>query len=98
MASHCATLLKRNNLTIDDIDWFIPHQANLRIIETTASLLKFPLERVIVNVEKYANTSSASIPAALHEAFTDGRIKRGQTLLFAAFGGGLTSGAILLTF
>lgn len=98
MAQHCATLLKRHNLTVDDIDWFIPHQANLRIIETTASLLKYPMDKVIVNVDKYANTSSASIPSALHEAFLDGRVKRGQTLLFAAFGAGLTSGAVLLKF
>lgn len=98
MASHCATLLKRNNMTVEDIDWFIPHQANLRIIETTGQLLKFPADKTIINVEKYANTSSASIPAALHEAFTDGRIKRGDTLLFAAFGAGLTSGATLLKF
>lgn len=98
MASHCATLLKRNNMTVDDVDWFIPHQANLRIIETTGSLVKFPAEKTIINVEKYANTSSASIPAALHEAVQDGRIKRGQTLLFAAFGAGLTSGAVLLKF
>jgi 3-oxoacyl-[acyl-carrier-protein] synthase-3 len=98
MSRHCATLLERNGMSLDDIDWFIPHQANLRIIETTAKLLEFPMDRVIVNVEKYANTSSASIPAALHEAFMDGRIKRGQTLLFAAFGAGLTSGAVLLKF
>lgn len=98
MSSHCKTLLDRNNLTIDDIDWFIPHQANLRIIETTGKLLKCPEEKVIVNVEKYANTSSASVPAALHEAVNDGRIKRGDKLLFAAFGAGVTSGATLLTF
>ena len=98
MSAHCATILKRQNLTVDDIDWFIPHQANLRIIETTASLLKYPMEKVIVNVEKYANTSSASIPAALHEAVMDGRIKRGQKILLAAFGAGLTSGAALIEF
>jgi len=98
MSSHCQALLDRNNLTIDDVDWFVPHQANLRIIETTGKLLKCPDEKVIVNVEKYANTSSASIPAALHEAVEDGRIKRGQIILLAAFGAGLTSGAILLKF
>ena len=98
MSSHCQTLLKRNNMTIDDIDWFIPHQANLRIIETTGNLLKCPPEKVIVNVQKYANTSSASVPAALHEAVSDGRIKRGDMVLFAAFGAGLTSGANLLKF
>lgn len=98
MSRHCATLLERNNISKEEVDWFIPHQANLRIIETTAKLLDFPMEKVIVNVEKYANTSSASIPAALHEAVMDGRIKRGQTLLFAAFGAGLTSGAVLLKY
>ena len=98
MSSHCLTLLKRHNLTIDDIDWFIPHQANLRIIETTGNLLKCPTEKVIINVEKYANTSSASVPAALHEAYEDGRVKRGDLILFAAFGAGLTSGATLLKF
>lgn len=98
MAKHCATLLKRNNLTTEDINWFIPHQANLRIIETTAKLLSYPMEKVICNVEKYANTSSASIPIALTEAIADGRIKRGDMVLFAAFGAGLTSGATLLRF
>jgi 3-oxoacyl-[acyl-carrier-protein] synthase-3 len=98
MSRHCATLLERNGMGLEDIDWFIPHQANLRIIETTAKLLNFPMDKVIVNVEKYANTSSASIPAALHEAFMDGRVKRGQTILVAAFGAGLTSGAVLLKF
>jgi len=98
MSRHCATLLERNNISKEEVDWFIPHQANLRIIETTAKLLDYPMEKVIVNVDKYANTSSASIPAALHEAFVDGRVKRGQTLLFAAFGAGLTSGAVLIKF
>jgi 3-oxoacyl-[acyl-carrier-protein] synthase-3 len=98
MASHSAKLLERNGLSIDDIDWFIPHQANLRIIETAAGLLKFPADKVIVNVEKYANTSSASIPTAMYEAIQDGRIKRGQKILMAAFGAGLTSGAILIEY
>jgi 3-oxoacyl-[acyl-carrier-protein] synthase-3 len=98
MSSHCATLLEQNNLSLDDINWFIPHQANLRIIETTAQLLKFPLERVIINVEKYANTSSASIPAAMHEAICDGRIKRGDNIIMAAFGAGLTSAAVLIKY
>lgn len=98
MASHCATLLKRNNLSLDDINWFIPHQANLRIIEAVAHLLKFPMEKVIVNVEKYANTSSASIPSAMTEAIDDERIQRGQLVLMAAFGAGLTSGAALIRY
>lgn len=98
MAAHCRTLLKKHDLTADDIDWFIPHQANLRIIETTAKLLNYPMEKVIVNVEKYANTSSASIPVALHEAVMDGRIKRGQRILIAAFGAGLTSAAAIIEY
>lgn len=96
MSTQSAQLLERNNLTIDDIDWFIPHQANLRIIELTAKLLNYPMEKVIVNVQKYANTSSASIPVAIHEALMDGRLKRGQKILMSAFGSGLTSGAALI--
>lgn len=98
MSSHASSLLKRNNLTIDDIDWFIPHQANLRIIEATGNLINCPPEKVIVNVEKYANTSSASIPVALQEAVADGRIKRGQLILMTAFGAGLTSAGVLIRY
>lgn len=98
MASHCSTLLKKNELSLEDIDWFIPHQANLRIMEAVAKLLKFPEEKVISNVEKYANTSSATIPSALHEAIEDGRIKRGQKIMVAAFGAGLTSGAAIFQY
>jgi 3-oxoacyl-[acyl-carrier-protein] synthase-3 len=98
MSSHCQKLLTQHGLSLNDIQWFIPHQANLRIIETTASLLNFPLEKVIINVEKYANTSSASIPAALFEAIEDGRVKRGDKILMATFGSGLTSGALLLEY
>lgn len=98
MARHSASVLEKAGLTIDDVDWFIPHQANLRIIETTGKLLNFPEEKTIINVQKYANTSSASIPAALHEAIMDGRVKRGQNILVAAFGAGLTSAAALLKY
>lgn len=98
MASHCQTLLKRNNLTNDDIDWFIPHQANLRIIETAAKLLNFPLEKTITTVHKYANTSSASIPAAFNEALDSGQIKKGDRILMAAFGAGLTSAAAIIEY
>jgi 3-oxoacyl-[acyl-carrier-protein] synthase III len=98
MASHCATVLQKANLKPQDIKWFIPHQANLRIIEATANRLEFPMEKVIVNVAKTANTSSASIPIALDEAVRDGRIKRGDYMIFAAFGAGLTSGAVCLRY
>ena len=98
MASHCAHLLEHSRTPMDQVDWFIPHQANLRIIEAVGKRLEFPLEKVISNVQHYANTSSASIPIALTEALADGKIKRGDTLMLAAFGAGLTSGAILLKY
>jgi 3-oxoacyl-[acyl-carrier-protein] synthase-3 len=98
MAAHCETVLKEAEITLDQVDWFLPHQANLRIIEAVATRLNFPLERTIINVDKYANTSSATVPIALDEAIRDGRIKRGQTVLIAAFGAGLTSGAVLFKY
>jgi len=98
MASHCENVIKNSDMTIDDIDWFIPHQANLRIIEAVGNRMNFPSEKVIVNVHKYANTSSASIPIALSEAVEAGKIKQGDNILMAAFGGGLTSGAITLKY
>lgn len=98
MAHLCEQVISKANLQTKDISWFIPHQANLRIIEAVGHRFDFPTEKVIINVDKYANTSSASIPIALSEALDAGKIKRGDYLLFAAFGAGLTSGAILLKF
>lgn len=98
MASLCEQVIAKANLQTKDIDWFIPHQANLRIIEAVGNRFEFPPGKVIINVDKYANTSSASIPIALSEAVTSKKIKRGDYLLFAAFGAGLTSGAILLKY
>ena len=83
---------------LDDIDWFIPHQANMRIITAAAKKLKMPMERVIATVDEHANTSGASIPLALDLAVRDGRIKRGDTLLMAAFGAGFTWGSAMLRF
>jgi 3-oxoacyl-[acyl-carrier-protein] synthase-3 len=88
--------LAENNIGIDELDWFVPHQANLRIIEAVAKRLKFPMEKVLINIDKCGNTSSATIPTALDEAVRDGRIKKGQMVLLDAFGAGLTYGAILL--
>ena len=88
--------LSENQISISELDWFVPHQANLRIIEAVAKRLEFPMEKVLINVDKYGNTSSATIPSALDEAVRDGRIKEGQTVLLDAFGAGLTYGAILL--
>lgn len=81
-----------------DIDWFVPHQANMRIIKAAARKLGMPMERVIATVDEHANTSGASIPLALDLAIRDGRIKRGDTLLFAAFGAGFTWGSTMLIY
>lgn len=83
---------------LGDIDWFVPHQANMRIITAAAKRLGMPMERVIATVDEHANTSGASIPLALDLAIRDGRIKRGQTLLFAAFGAGFTWGSAMLKY
>jgi 3-oxoacyl-[acyl-carrier-protein] synthase-3 len=81
-----------------DLDWLVPHQANLRIISAAAKKLDLPMERVVVTVDEHANTSSASIPLALDTAVRDGRIQRGQLLLFEAFGAGFTWGSALVRF
>ena len=83
-------------LAAADIDWLVPHQANLRIIEATAKRLGVPMERVVTTVERHANTSAASIPLALDEAARDGRIETGQRVLLLGVGGGFTWGSILL--
>lgn len=98
MASHCEKVLRDAGMTLDQVDWFVPHQANLRIIEAVGTRLNFPTEKTVINVDRYANTSSATVPTALDEAIRDGRIKRGQTILVAAFGAGLTSGAALFKY
>ena len=88
--------LDANGLAAEDIDWLVPHQANKRILDGTARKLRLPKERMVVTVERHANTSAASIPLALDEAVKDGRIKRGELVLMEAMGGGLTWGAILV--
>ncbi len=80
----------RAGLTIEDVDWFIPHQANVRIIDAAAERLGQPKEKFFVNVERYGNTSSASVPVALYEAVRDGHIHHGDVAVLVAFGGGLT--------
>ena len=90
--------LAANNLDRTEIDWLIPHQANLRIIEATAKRLAMPMERVIVTVDRHGNTSSGSVPLALDEAVRSGRVERGQLLLLEAFGGGFTWGSALLRY
>lgn len=90
--------LDKNGIDKHDLDWFVPHQANMRIITAAAKKLDMPMERVIVTVAEHANTSAASIPLALDVAVRDGRIKRGELLLFEAFGAGFTWGSALLRF
>ena len=90
--------LAANGLDRSDLDWLIPHQANLRIIEATAKRLQMPMERVIVTVDRTGNTSSGSVPLALDEAVRSGRVQRGQLLLLEAFGGGFTWGSALIRY
>lgn len=87
-----------NNITGADIDWLVPHQANIRIIQATADKLGLPMDKVVVTIDRHGNTSAASIPLALDEAVRDGRIKRGDLLLLEAMGGGFTWGAALLRY
>ena len=90
--------LRENNLDKSELDWLVPHQANLRIITATAEKLEMSLDQVVVTVDRYGNTSAATIPVALDEAVRDGRIQRGQLLLLEAFGGGWTWGSALVRF
>ena len=90
--------LEANNLDKKDIDWLVPHQANLRIIAATAKKLDMDMSQVVVTLDRYANNSAATVPVALDEAVRDGRIQRGQLLLLEAFGGGWTWGSVLVRF
>lgn len=89
-------ILSENGMTMDDIDWIIPHQANKRIIESMCKLEGFPLEKVIVTTQDHANTSSASIPLALNDAVDKNMVKKGDTMLFTAFGAGLVWGSAIV--
>lgn len=90
--------LEANKIQKSDIDWLVPHQANIRIIAATAKKLKMSMDHVVVTVQEHGNTSAASVPLALDVAIRDGRIKRGDVLLLEAFGGGFTWGSVLLKF
>jgi 3-oxoacyl-[acyl-carrier-protein] synthase-3 len=90
--------LHYNSMEKSDIDWLVPHQANIRIIKATAKKLNMSLDHVVVTVDKHGNTSAASVPLALDVAVRDGRIKKGETLMLEAFGGGFTWGSVLLRF
>jgi len=95
MADVSEKILKRNNLTGDDIQWLVPHQANNRIIEATSKRMNLPDEKVMKNIHKYGNTTSATLPLCLFEY--ENKLKKGDKLVFAAFGGGFTWGAMYLT-
>ena len=90
--------LAANGLERAALDWLVPHQANIRIIQATARKLEIPMERVIVTVQEHGNTSAASVPLALDVAVRDGRIRRGELMLLEAFGGGFTWGSALIRY
>ena len=94
MADISEKVLKQNNLTGDDIDWLVPHQANNRIIDATSRRLELPESKVMKNIHKYGNTTSATLPLCLRDY--EKKLKKGDNLIFASFGGGFTWGAIYL--
>lgn len=94
MLSSSLSVMQRNNLGVDDIDWFVPHQANLRIIEAVGGRIKIPEEKILVNIQHYGNTSAASIPLCLDEY--KNRLKKGDKIVMTAFGAGFTWGAMYL--
>ncbi len=96
MAEATGELLQELGMANEDIDWVIPHQANMRILQALAKRLRVSWERVVVNIQRYGNTSAASIPLAFREALDDGRIKKGDKILLVSFGGGLTWGALMI--
>lgn len=96
MGDAATKIIARTGITSDDIDLMIPHQANIRIIEATARRIKLPMDRVFVNIQKYGNTSAASVPLALDEAVRERRIKKGDTIVLVAFGAGFTWGSALI--
>ncbi len=96
MGDACLRVIRMAGFTPEQVDLLVPHQANMRIIKATAERLGIPMEKVYLNLEKYGNTSAASVPLALNEAVQEGRVKKGDLILGVAFGGGLTWGAVLL--
>lgn len=96
LAEFAKVALESNQLSIADLDWFVPHQANRRIIEAVAQRLDIPMHKVLINVDRFGNTSAATIPTALDEGIRNGQIRKGQTVLLDSFGAGLTYGSILM--
>lgn len=96
MADVSVEIMEKNNLTSDDVSYLVPHQANMRIIQATADRMGVGLDKVMVNIHKYGNTTSATIPSCVSEYFYDGKIKKGDNLVLTSFGAGYTYGSILL--
>ncbi len=94
MAEVSAEIMEKNNLTSDDVDWLVPHQANLRIIDATANRMGLPAEKVMINIEKYGNTTAGTLPLCLWDY--EKQLKKGDTLILSAFGGGFTWGSVYL--
>jgi 3-oxoacyl-[acyl-carrier-protein] synthase-3 len=97
MADVSAEIMERNNLTSDDIAWLVPHQANLRIIDATARRMGLDPSKVIINIDKFGNTTAGTIPICLSELHHEGKLKYGDKVILASFGAGFTWGSILLT-
>ena len=98
MAMSMDEILQENGMTMDDVDWIVPHQANRRILESLCKMRGFPIEKVIMSIKDHANTSSASIPLAMKDAIDSGKIKRGDVLLLTALGAGLVWGSAIIKF
>lgn len=98
LADCAVEVLEHNQVALSEVDWFIPHQANMRIIEAVAKRLNFPMDKVITNVRNFGNTSAATVPTAFDQAITDGKIKRGDLILISVFGAGLTFGSALIRY
>ena len=96
MAEVTLEILRRNGKTPEDLDLFVPHQANLRIIKSTADRLKLREDQIAVNIERYANTTAATIPISLYESYSKGRLDKGDLVALASFGAGFTWGSVLL--
>jgi 3-oxoacyl-[acyl-carrier-protein] synthase-3 len=96
MADVSIEIMKRNNLTGKDVDWLVPHQANLRIIDACAERMELDRSKVMINIERYGNTTAATIPLCLSEWWQDGKIKKGHNLVLSSFGAGYTWGAVLV--
>lgn len=98
MSQSCSEALEKNNFSGADVDWVIPHQANIRIIEGVAKHFGIPMSKVVVEIEEMGNTSAATVPVAFDKAIRDGRIQRGQLVMLTAFGAGITSGSLLMRY